>query len=548
MSMKSKLILSFNALLLIVLSIYANAEVCKRWDFPKDKQEWSIKQDLQDHGSFYDEWWQLESIGNRPQIFSSDFSELPSSCNKLHIRYSVTGPSDIVTARSYFGTIDSWKSSDISTIRRDGIDKTIEFNVSSESGTINRIMLELFDSDDWHEKRIFIDKVIIYESEPYEWEPPNYVLISQNNSISSKLVKAGNYVYVVNANQGVLSIFTSTDLGKTYVDNHIIGSDVQKSLDYEIIVDPEGTVYLTYLQESTQDMIYRKFNHQNKRTSDENEVSITYTTKAVSCNRPSPLFPALSACLINNPKTLLYLYIFCNKDKEDYDLYLHTLTNPLGSDPFENSKVIQITDNDNDNEKFVKELNPKIKFYKSSVFVTYFVFNSNTKSYSIFLAEGLNNGTSWKKPAKQVNRHDHLCTNIFDFIIDPYGTIYIAYVNAQNDGDIFIARSIDSGNSFDYFRVSDDNSGFQAYPSLFYHSKTLYTGWVDKRNGSREVYLTISRDGGESYEKNFRLTRENDNQVLNDIFVDDYGKKDGTSMILCFSFKVSTCCRKISIY
>jgi len=346
-----------------------------------------------------------------------------------------------------------------------------------------------------------------------EWETPRYVLVSQTNSITSKIAKSGSNLYLLSSNEGVIRIFRSTDQGKTYDSGYILDSNIQNDTDFEMVVDSEGYVHIAYLEKDTQMIRYRNFNHLNDKKQLDLKKQLRIT-KAYSCKRPTK-HPALSACVVNYPKTIYYLYTYCKDSIYDFDLYIHKVTDPHGGFPLEN-KGITVTNNSYQ----INELSPKIRVHSSNAFVAYL----DPDSHNIYLMKGLNNGTYWNESNKiQVNRNDQYCEFDFDFISDPYGTLYIAYTDKQNDGDLIIARSKDLGASFDYTKPSDDNKGLQASPVLHYYNGILYLGWFDKRDGNNNIYLTISSDNGESYEKNYCVNSKKKNQLIKDMYVDDYG-------------------------
>src|ERR1041384_189368 len=106
-------------------------------------------------------------------------------------------------------------------------------------------------------------------------------------------------------------------------------------------------------------------------------------------------------------------------------------------------------------------------------------------------------------------------------VVDKNGSVHIAYDATPAPGsdrsDIFYTRSTDGGASFSFpKRINDDNtSTTQIFPSIAAAADgTLGIKWWDRRNdpandGLTDVYMTISRDGGASFEKNFRITNQN---------------------------------------
>ena len=93
--------------------------------------------------------------------------------------------------------------------------------------------------------------------------------------------------------------------------------------------------------------------------------------------------------------------------------------------------------------------------------------------------------------------------------LGPSNQIYIVWVDCRNDPtcesdtDIYFARSIDGGQSFDpEVLVSDDGTFFANAPKIAADSSgNIYVVWHENRAGadSWDVYLSRSENGGESF-------------------------------------------------
>lgn len=95
------------------------------------------------------------------------------------------------------------------------------------------------------------------------------------------------------------------------------------------------------------------------------------------------------------------------------------------------------------------------------------------------------------------------------------GTIYVNWAdqrNGENNTDIWLAKSTDKGKSWsDPIRVNDDDSKhhqFLTWLTVDQATGYLYTVFYDRRNHdgrSTDVYLAVSKDGGESF-KNIKIS------------------------------------------
>jgi hypothetical protein len=90
------------------------------------------------------------------------------------------------------------------------------------------------------------------------------------------------------------------------------------------------------------------------------------------------------------------------------------------------------------------------------------------------------------------------------------GNIYINWTdqrNGENDTDVWLSRSKDNGNSWESpIRVNDDLPGrqqFFTWMTIDQSTGYLYFVYYDRRNhtdNSTDVYLTVSKNGGKSFE------------------------------------------------
>ncbi|MGH9824518.1 MAG: hypothetical protein ACREDR_14855, partial [Blastocatellia bacterium] len=114
-------------------------------------------------------------------------------------------------------------------------------------------------------------------------------------------------------------------------------------------------------------------------------------------------------------------------------------------------------------------------------------------------------------------------TNSFPAIaIGPDGSLHIVFdaspvANGPDRADIFYVRSTDGGTTFSTpTRLNDDQTKTtQMFPSIAVADDgSIGAKWWDRRNDPVndclvDVYMTISKDGGTSFGKNFRITDQN---------------------------------------
>jgi hypothetical protein len=135
---------------------------CKKWDLPDSN--WRIRQHADSLGSSDDGvWWMIKPTGKQPQILVENIATLSSNCKTLTLRYSVTGGGQSYV-RAYFGVgSNAWdKYYDYKYITLDSNAQDINFTVPSGAvGKFTKILIDLFDTDNWQNRTIYINHITI---------------------------------------------------------------------------------------------------------------------------------------------------------------------------------------------------------------------------------------------------------------------------------------------------------------------------------------------------------------------------------------------------
>ncbi|HHH53030.1 MAG TPA: exo-alpha-sialidase, partial [Bacteroidetes bacterium] len=137
----------------------------------------------------------------------------------------------------------------------------------------------------------------------------------------------------------------------------------------------------------------------------------------------------------------------------------------------------------------------------------------------------------WDFDIEGISRCNGLPVTVCDLSDGPYrGNIYINWTdqrNGENDTDVWVVKSEDEGNTWsDPIRVNDDLPGRQQFFTwMTVDQKTgyLYFVFYDRRNyddQNTDVYMAVSRDGGESFE-NFKIS-ESPFDPNKNVFFGDY--------------------------
>jgi hypothetical protein len=137
----------------------------------------------------------------------------------------------------------------------------------------------------------------------------------------------------------------------------------------------------------------------------------------------------------------------------------------------------------------------------------------------------------WDYGVPGIFRANGLPVTCCDLSNGPYrGTIYINWSDQRNgptDTDVFLVKSTDGGITWSApFRVNDDPAGkqqFFTWMAIDQSTGFLYIVFYDRRNYSNEmtdVYLAVSRDGGETFD-NMKIS-ESPFDPMSAVFFGDY--------------------------
>lgn len=87
------------------------------------------------------------------------------------------------------------------------------------------------------------------------------------------------------------------------------------------------------------------------------------------------------------------------------------------------------------------------------------------------------------------------------------GTVHVAYSSPDGlEGRIFLATSIDGGDTFTSVRADDATDSFRTSPDLAVGGDgSIHVVWQDERNGDSDVYFSRSVDGGQTFSPDVRV-------------------------------------------
>ena len=151
----------------------------------------------------------------------------------------------------------------------------------------------------------------------------------------------------------------------------------------------------------------------------------------------------------------------------------------------------------------------------------------------VYFAKSTDGGDSFSANV-QVNHYTEQSQGYPEMALDEDEVIYIVWNDSRNlykknGRDVFMARSLDKGDSFEP-EIKINDAKIPAAFEYFYPTITAWgkghvaVAWEDKREGTYDVYLTRSDNGGASFRPSRRLnSAEKGSQSVPDIVMDAMG-------------------------
>ena len=255
----------------------------------------------------------------------------------------------------------------------------------------------------------------------------------------------------------------------------------------------------------------------------------TFATEVNVFDGPATSLHALPSLAVNQNKNIYVIWTAITNDENDWNIWFAKSIDYGAT--FETP--IHVTTNNGSVFSCIGTFNDNIYiFYADAI---------NYPMANYYFVRSTNNGDSFDAPI-QIN--DAPCIGEVEFdgltaiTIDETGNIYLAWVDGRREdghGDIFFAKSIDSGQSFsDNIMVNDVSNllvadSVQYLPSIAVdNSDNIYISFTDKRLGSdwqlSRAYIAKSSNGGDSFETETLLAGNNEVCISHDIATNLSGK------------------------
>ena len=217
-------------------------------------------------------------------------------------------------------------------------------------------------------------------------------------------------------------------------------------------------------------------------------------------------------------------YYDADLEQWDYDVVMAKSTN--GGATFGTHVKV------NDGSDWQYKSSIKVASISGNVYVTW-TDRRNGGISDVYFAKSTDGGDSFSANV-QVNHYTEQSQGYPEMALDEDEVIYIVWNDSRNlykknGRDVFMARSLDKGDSFEP-EIKINDAKIPAAFEYFYPTITAWgkghvaVAWEDKREGTYDVYLTRSDNGGSSFRPSWRLnSAEKGSQSVPDIVMDAMG-------------------------
>ncbi|MFA8298681.1 MAG: exo-alpha-sialidase [Hyphomicrobiales bacterium] len=364
----------------------------------------------------------------------------------------------------------------------------------------------------------------------------NVVISHATSGEPSICVNYTNTNHIVAASN-IQNVYYSTDKGHTWIEDQITSPELGVWGDPCIINDNDGSFYYFHLSSPSSDIGSWIDRIVCQRLDDIQSREWT-SGKGIYLNSPKQQDKewAIVDPITNN------IYVTWTEFDEygspletDHSRILFSMSSDKGeswSEPVILSDVEGICiDNDNTTEGAVPTVGPNGEIYVSWSYGEKIYFNKSSDQGETWLDEASvieDQPGGWDYDIPNLFRCNGMPITTCDISNSPNrGTIYINWTDQRNgvdDTDVWLIKSTDGGETWsEAKRVNDDPAGKQQFLSWMTIDQVtgyVYIVFYDRRNYNNnltDVYMAISRDGGETF-SNVRIS-ENSSLARN---VGDY--------------------------
>jgi hypothetical protein len=138
-------------------------------------------------------------------------------------------------------------------------------------------------------------------------------------------------------------------------------------------------------------------------------------------------------------------------------------------------------------------------------------------NFEIYYKRSTDGGVSWGADTRLTNNS----ADSYNPSVSVSGQVVHVVWYDERDGnwEIYYKRSTDAGVSWGADTRLTNNSANSYYPSVSVSGQVVHVLWSDNRDGNYEIYYRRSKDGGESWETDTRLTNNSANSYYPSVSV-----------------------------
>lgn len=166
-----------------------------------------------------------------------------------------------------------------------------------------------------------------------------------------------------------------------------------------------------------------------------------------------------------------------------------------------------------------KELSEEPKIVPSGKRI-YLAYEGEREDWcDICFKRSLDRGKDWSEEINLSNYRD--VSNEPDLAVEG-SQIYLIWHDKRDERyEIYFKKSSDGGKTWSDSKRITFTEAASYYPSLAVDQGVVHIVWHDKRHGDAEIYYKRSKDGGETWENDVRLTKAKYNSFNPDIIAED---------------------------
>jgi hypothetical protein len=395
------------------------------------------------------------------------------------------------------------------------------------------------------EQSIFGPNIRVTRDSPHYYPFENEPSVAVNPANPSNIVVAAHDYSDPNYIVGI-SVYRSFDGGKTWLGPVRMVPTYGDSLsDPSLVAGRDGTIYLSYLSVGVFSEITLAISRDGGATWDIVRA-LNYSTSAFYDKPWIAVGPDPSNPLRDN------IYITYTEFKGFFELNLSIkiIVSRDGGRTFEGPYRVSWEGKYPD---VLVQWSYPVVDPKGILYVSFFGVKAEEGIYGIRVVQGIwvarsvDGGRTFSEPVLAAETHWWFpyYSGPFGFrwvvptpatAVGPDGTIYIAYEDDPDGpegpdmGDIFLVISKDGGRTWSKpKRINDDGYATQFFPMIAVRKSdgSIHIAWGDKRldpsGVGYDIYYTYSRDGGETFAKNIRVTDITVNPMYGlPFFIGDY--------------------------